>query len=131
MSAPKSLADRVRVFMAVCFPLGAALHFVWLWQNGDLMYRGPAPEWAPAFWFAVCAVDFVVCWALLTRPRLGLRIASATMAVTLWVNWTQFPTFQYKFNWVLIGLTAFGVFVFAVSPWLWLKLNASSERSGG
>jgi hypothetical protein len=41
------------------------------------------------------------------------------MVTTLIVNWTQFPTFQFVFNYVLIGLTIFGVIVFVTTPWLW------------
>jgi hypothetical protein len=43
------------------------------------------------------------------------------MTVTLIVNWTQFPTFEFGFNYVLVGLTVFGVIVFAAAPWLWAK----------
>jgi hypothetical protein len=56
---------------------------------------------------------------LLTRPRAGIVAAVLTMILTLWVNWTQFPTFEFHFNFVLIGLTMFGVMVFATAPWLW------------
>jgi hypothetical protein len=123
-----TLADRVRVAMAFGFPVGAILHFVWLFQNGSMMFHGPAPEWATWFWFIVCGVDVVVCAALLMRPRLGLRLAFATMAVVMYVNWTQFPTFEYGFNYVLVGLTVFALFVFATAPWLW---TVSKWRLGG
>lgn len=112
-------ADRVRIVLAWGFVFGAVSHFGWLWLNGDLLHHGPAPEWAVWFWFAVCAVDFVVFWQMLVRPRRGVTLGVATMIVTLTVNWTQFPTFEYTFNWVLIGLTVFGVIMFASAPWLW------------
>ncbi len=110
--------DRVRRLMAFAFPLGALGHFWWVWRHG-LLYHGPAPEWAVWFWYGLCAVDFVVCVLLLTRPRAGLIAAVTTMAVSLTVNWLCFPTFEYSINLVLIGLTAFGLWVFAVTPWLW------------
>ncbi len=112
-------ADRTRVVLAGGFVFGALSHFWWVWVHGDLWYYGPAPSWAPFFWYGVCAVDFVVCWLLLARPRAGVAASALTMFTTLIVNWTQFPTFQFVFNYVLIGLTVFGVVVFATAPWLW------------
>ena len=112
-------ADRVRVGLAWGFVFGCVSHFGWLWANGSLLYHGPAPAWAVWFWFAVCAVDLVLFWLMLVHPRAGVALGVATMTTTLVVNWTQFPTFAYGFNWVLIGLTVFGVFVFATAPWLW------------
>lgn len=112
-------ADRMRVILAGGFVFGALSHFWWVWIHGDFWYFGPAPSWAPWFWYTICAVDFVVCWMLLTRPRVGITMSVITMVTTLIVNWTQFPTFQFVFNWVLIGLTAFGVLVFATAAWLW------------
>jgi hypothetical protein len=47
----------------------------------------------------------------------------------LLVNWTQFPTFEYAFNWVLIGLTLFGVIVFASAPWLWRQSRWRLSRT--
>ena len=112
----------VRKLMAVSFPLGALGHFWWVWKHG-LLYHGPAPAWAVWFWYGLCAVDILVCLLLLTRPRTGLVLAVATMAVSLGVNWVCFPTFEFGFNGVLIGLTAFGLGVFAVAPWLWRSLE--------
>lgn len=112
-------ADRTRVALAGGFIFGALSHFWWVWIHGDFWYYGPAPSWAPFFWYGICAVDFVVAWLLLARPRTGIALSVSTMVTTLIVNWTQFPTFQFVFNWVLIGLTVFGVIVFAVAPWLW------------
>jgi len=112
-------ADRVRIALAWGFVFGAVSHFGWLWLNGSLFHHGPAPEWAVWFWFGICALDFVVFWLMLTRPRAGVALGVATMIVTLTVNWTQFPTFEYTFNWVLIGLTVFGAIMFATAPWLW------------
>ena len=112
----------VRKLMAVSFPLGALGHFWWVWKHG-LLYHGPAPAWAVWFWYGLCAVDVLVCLLLLTRPRTGLVLAVATMAVSLGVNWVCFPTFEFGFNGVLIGLTAFGLGVFAVAPWLWRSLE--------
>jgi hypothetical protein len=43
------------------------------------------------------------------------------------VNWTQFPTFQFVFNYVLIGLTVFGVIVFAAAPWLWRRVALEAQ----
>jgi hypothetical protein len=111
-------ADRVRCIFAACFPLGAFGHFWWVWRHG-LLYHGPAPPWAVVFWYALCAADFVIAWLLLTRPRLGLLAGLATMAYSLWINWAFFPTFQFGFNGVLVGLTAFGVALAATTPWLW------------
>ncbi len=114
-----SAAGRTRVVLAWGFVFGAVSHVAWTLVNGDLWYYGPAPSWAPWFWYGICLVDLVVFWLLLKRPRAGIALAVATMVTTLIVNWTQFPTFEYTFNWVLIGLTLFGVIVFAVAPWLW------------
>lgn len=119
--AEMNAADRTRVLLAWGFVFGAISHFGWLWVNGSLWYRGPAPEWAVWFWFGVCTVDFVVFWLMLAHPRAGVALGVATMITTLTVNWTQFPTFEYTFNWVLLGLTAFGIIVFALAPWLWRK----------
>lgn len=38
-----------------------------------------------------------------------------------------FPTFEYGINLVLIGLTQFGLFVFAVTPWLWADADRNAE----
>jgi hypothetical protein len=69
---------------------------------------------------------------LLTRPRPGIALSVATMITTLVVNWTQFPTFQFVFNYVLIGLTLFGVVVFVAAPWLWRasRWRLSPKSSG-
>jgi hypothetical protein len=129
-------ADRIRIWLAWGFVFGAASHVGWVIAHGDFWYYGPAPSWAPWFWYGVCLVDLVVFWLLLSRPRMGIVLAVITMIATLSVNWTQFPTFQFAFNYVLIGLTVFGVIVFATAPWLWRasrwKLRAkSSGHSGG
>jgi hypothetical protein len=78
-----------------------------------------APARAASFWFAACAVDLVVFWLMLAHPRAGVALGVGTMATTLVVNWTQFPTFAYGFNRVLIGRTVSGVIVFMTAPWLW------------
>ncbi len=128
-------ADRTRVLLAFGFPLGAILHFAWLIRHGDPFYHGPAPEWAVWFWYALCAVDLVVCWLMLTRPRAGVVAAALTMLTTLVVNWTQFPTFEFAFNYVLIGRTVFGVVVALTAGWLWRSsrwaLSAPLSRSSG
>jgi len=84
---------------------------------------------------ALLALSVVLLfWLLLKRPREGIALAVATMITTLIVNWTQFPTFEYTFNYVLIGLTVFGVIVFATAPWLWREARlspTSSAHSGG
>jgi len=131
-----SAADRTRVWLAWGFVFGAVSHVAWTLVNGDLWYYGPAPNWAPWFWYGICLIDFVVFWLLLKRPRAGIVLAMATMVTTLIVNWTQFPTFEYTFNYVLIGLTVFGVIVFALAPWLWRTSPwrispPSSTHSGG
>jgi hypothetical protein len=113
-----SAAHRTRVWLAWGFVFGAVSHVAWTLVNGSLWYYGPAPSWAPWFWYGICLIDFVVFWLLLKRPRAGILLAVAT---TLIVNWTQFPTFEYAFNYVLIGLTLFGVIVFALAPWLWRR----------
>jgi hypothetical protein len=119
--AEMNSADRVRVLLGWGFLFGCVSHFGWLWVNGSLLYHGPAPAWAVWFWFGVCGVDVVVFWLMLAHPRVGIALGCLTMATTLLVNWTQFPTFEYAFNWVLIGLTLFGVIVFASAPWLWRR----------
>ena len=100
--------------------------------HGDLWYYGPAPSWAPWFWYGICLVDLMVFWLMLSRPRAGIALSVTTMTVTLIVNWTQFPTFEFWLNYVLIGLTVFGVIVFAAAPWLWVasrwKLSPKSSR---
>lgn len=116
-----SAAYRTRVWLAWGFVFGAVSHVAWTLVNGSLWYYGPAPSWAPWFWYSICLVDFVVFWLLLKRPRGGIVLAVLTMITTLIVNWTQFPTFEYTFNYVLIGLTVFGVIVFALAPWLWRR----------
>ena len=116
-------ANRARLAFAFAFPLGALLHFWWVAQHG-LLYHGPAPAWAVWFWYGLCALDFVICWLFLTRPRLGLAAGVAAMAVSLAVNWLCFPTFEHQFNWVLLGLTAFGLVLFATTPWLWRRSPA-------
>jgi hypothetical protein len=112
-------ADRTRVVLGAGFLFGAVSHFGWLWVNGSPWYHGPAPEWAVWFWYGICAADFLVFWLLLRYPRAGVAIGVSTMITTLSVNWTQFPTFEYTFNYVLIGLTVFGVIMLALAPWLW------------
>jgi hypothetical protein len=134
--AEMNAADRVRVLLAWGFIFGAVIHVGWAIWHGDIWYYGPAPSWAPWFWYGVCLVDFAVFWLLLTRPRPGLTAALATMTAALVVNWTQFPTFEFGFNYVLVGLTVFGAIVFATVPWLWTasrwKLSpTSSARSAG
>ena len=108
-----------RVWLAWGFVFGAARMLAGCGRMADLWYHGPAPAGRVWFWYGVCAVDLVVFWLLLTRPRAGIVLGVATMVTTLIVNWTQFPTFEYAFNCVLIGLTLFGVIVFATAPWLW------------
>lgn len=117
--AQMNAADRFRVWLAWGFVFGAVSHFGWVIAHGDLWYYGPAPSWAPWFWYGICAVDLVVFWLLLSRPRVGIAWSVVTMIATLIVNWTQFPTFEFVFNYVLLGLTLFGVIVFATAPWLW------------
>jgi hypothetical protein len=134
--AEMNAADRMRVVLAWGFVFGAVSHIGWVIVHGDIWYYGPAPSWAPWFWYGICLVDLAVFWLLLTRPRLGIIGALATMMSTLVVNWTQFPTFEFGFNYVLIGLTVFGVIVFATAVWLWSaskwKLpTASGERNAG
>lgn len=50
---------------------------------------------------------------------------SSSVVVSLAVNWLCVPTFEYSFIWVLLGLTAFGLTLFALTPWLW-----RSDRDG-
>jgi hypothetical protein len=123
-------ADRLRVVLAWGFVFGAVSHVGWVIYHGDIWYYGPAPGWAPWFWYGICVVDLAVFWLLLAHPRPGLVAAVATMTVTLIVNWTQFPTFEFGFNYVLIGLTVFGAMVFATAPWLWAKSRWSLGRTG-
>jgi len=125
-------ADRFRVVLAWGFVFGAVSHIGWVIVHGDLWYYGPAPSWAPWFWYGICVVDLFVFWMLLSRPRVGIALSVATMVTTLIVNWTQFPTFQFVFNYVLIGLTLFGVIVFVAAPWLWRasRWKLSSKFAG-
>lgn len=123
-----SAADRLRVALAWGFVFGAVSHIGWVIYHGDFWYHGPGPSWAPWFWYGICVVDLVVFWLLLARPRLGLIGGVATMITTLIVNWTQFPTFEFGFNYVLIGLTVFGAIVFAMTPWLWARSRWSLGR---
>ncbi len=81
-------ADRTRVVLAGGLPW-ALSHFAWVGVHGDFWYYGPAPNWALFFWYGICAVDFIVAWLLLARPRTGIAPSFATMATTLVVNWTQ------------------------------------------
>jgi hypothetical protein len=126
--AEMNAADRTRVVLAWGFVFGAVSHVGWVIWHGDFWYHGPGPGWAPWFWYGF--------WLLLTRPRVGIIGALATMVLTLTVNWTQFPTFEFGFNYVLIGLTVFGVIVLATAAWLWTssrwQLNpTSSAHSAG
>ena len=123
-------ADRVRVVLAWGFLLGIVSHVGWSISHGDLWYYGPAPGWAPWFWYGVCVIDFAVFWLLLTRPRAGVIAGVATMTVVLIVNWTQFPTFEFGVNYVLIALTVFGAVVFVTAPWLWAKSRWSLGGTG-
>lgn len=123
-----SRAKRVRLMLAACFPLGALGHFWWVGRHG-LLYHGPAPGWAVWFWYGLCVIDFLVCAVLIARPQAGLILAVATMVVSLVVNWTCFPTFQHGPNPVLLGLTAFGLTLFALTPWLW-RATACVVRVG-
>jgi len=133
--AEMNVADRTRIVLAWGFVFGAVSHFGWVIYHGDFWYHGPGPRWAPWFWYSVCAIDLLVFWLLLTRPRVGLACGLLTMILTLTVNWTQFPTFEFGFNYVLIGLTVFGVIVLATMAWLWRdskwRLRGSGERSAG
>jgi hypothetical protein len=113
-------AERLQTVLALGFPLGAALHFWWVGKHG-VWYHGHAPAWAVGFWYGLCVLDFVVCALMLRRPRLGLIWACAVMAVSLLVNWTCFPTFEFGFNPVLIGLTVFGATLALAAPWLWRR----------
>lgn len=121
-------ADRARVLLGWGFVFGCVSHFGWLWANGSLFYHGPAPAWAVWFWFGICAVDLLVFWLMLAHPKAGIALGLVTMATTLTVNWTQFPTFEYTFNWVLLGLTLFGVIMFASAPWLWRRSRWQLSR---
>jgi hypothetical protein len=114
-------ADRLRVVLAFGFIFGAVSHVGWVIVHGDVWYHGPGPDWAPWFWYVLCLVDFGVCWTMLASVRPGVVLGAVTMAVTLVVNWTQFPTFAFQFNYVLIGLTAFGAMMFTAAPWLWTQ----------
>ena len=130
--AEMNAADRTRVVLAWGFIFGAVSHVGWVIVHGDFWYHGPGPEWAPWFWYSICIVDFVVFWLLLAHPRAGIVAAVVTMVTTLIVNWTQFPTFEFTFNYVLIGLTLFGVIVFATCVWLWSASRWKlSQKSSG
>lgn len=128
-------ADRTRVVLAFGFIFGAVSHIVWVIVHGDIWHHGPGPVWAPAFWYGLCLFDPFVFWMLVTRPRLGITLGALTMIVSLAVNWLCFPTFEFQFNYVLIGLSVFGVVMVLTAPWLWRaskwRLSPSSAHSGG
>ncbi|HVY87879.1 MAG TPA: hypothetical protein VG942_03375 [Hyphomonadaceae bacterium] len=127
-AAEMNAADRFRVVLAWGFIFGAVSHIGWVIVHGDVWYHGPGPVWAPVFWYSICVIDLIVYWFLLHRPRVGLVMSVLTMITTLIVNWTQFPTFQFTFNYVLIGLTVFGVIVFGTVTWLWRASNWRPNR---
>lgn len=128
MSAAAPDRARVaRIWFGWGFVFGAVSHIGWLLVNGSWNYVGPAPEWATWFWYGICLDDLVVFWLLINRPRAGIILGVVTMIVTLSVNWLCFPTFEHTFNYVLLGLTAFGVAMFAAAPWLWR--NSPSSRA--
>ena len=114
-------ADQLRVALAFGFLFGALSHFGWLAAHGSLLYHGPAPEWAVAFWFALCLIDFAMLWLLINQPKPGIIAACGIMAVSLAVNTLCFPTFEFGFNYVLVGLWLFGLLVFVSAPWLWRR----------
>jgi hypothetical protein len=116
----------IRRVLAGCFPFGALSHIGWLIKHHDPFYYGPAPAWAIWFWYILSGLDFGVWWLMLTRPRAGILAGMALMAVSLMVNWTQFPTFEYGPNPVLWGLTLFGLIMWTVGPWL-LYMNAQKK----
>ena len=113
-----SRTDRVRDFFAAGFPLGAIGHFFWVGKHG-LWYHFERPDWAPVFWYVLCALDFLAGWLLIRRPRLGLILGNAMMATTMFVNLAVFPSFAHGFNVVAVGITAFGIALACATPWLW------------
>jgi len=126
-------ADRMRIILAWGFIFGAVSHVAWVIVHGDFWYHGPGPDWAPWFWYGLCLVDLGVFWLLVTRPKAGVVAGVLTMIVSLYVNWTQFPTFEFQFNWILIGLTLFGIIMALSAPWLWVasrwRLTPSSAHT--
>ena len=108
---------------AAGFCFGALSHFWWVYEHG-LLYHFERPDWAPAFWYSLCAVDFVVAWLLVQRPRAGLVLGNATMAVSVAVNLLVFPSFEHGFNPIAAGLVVFAVLLAAATPWLWRRAAA-------
>ena len=111
-------ADRVRLLLAAGFPAGALGHFWWVWKHG-LLHHFERPAWAVWFWYGLCAVDVVVAAVLALRPRAGLVLGNAVMAVTLYVNLFVFASFEHGFNLVVAILVVFGVVLAGLTPWLW------------
>lgn len=114
-------AGRLRLILAAGYVFGALSHFRPVYLHGWL-YHGPWPAWSPWFWYGLCAVDLVMPWLLVRRPRAGIVAGVAIMVVSLWVNWLVFPRVQLGMvDEVAVGLTAFGLLVFASAPWLWRR----------
>jgi hypothetical protein len=107
-----------RAGFAAGFCFGALSHFWWVSVHG-LFYHFERPAWAVAFWYVLCAFDFLAAGLLLRRPRAGLVVGNAVMAVSVSVNLLVFPSFEHGFNPIAAGLTAFGLLLAACSPWLW------------
>ena len=88
--------------------------------------RGLQPLARPdiVFWYGLCAADFVVWRIWLDYAKAGLVLAMVVMAFA-YVNLRFFPTFEYQFNYVLIGLLIFAAAVWLSAPYIW---NHSTQR---
>lgn len=120
---------RWRVGLGLGFVFGALSHFGWLIWHQDPFYYGPAPSWAVWFWYGLSILDFIEAWLLLRHPKVGIGLGMAMMAFSLFINWTQFPTFDYGPNPVLWGLTLFGIIMLISGPIMLLGL-ANDRQTG-
>ena len=123
-------ASWARVAFAAGFCFGALSHFWWVSVHG-LFYHFERPAWAVPFWYVLCAFDFLVAGLLLRRPRAGLGLGNAVMAVSVAVNLLVFRSFEHGFNLIPVGLTVFGLLFAVCSPWLWRESVQPVRAVGG
>ena len=115
-----------RAAFAGGFCFGALSHFWWVHKHG-LFYHFERPAWAVAFWYVLCAFDFLAAALLVRRPRSGLVLGNAVMLVSVAVNLLVFPSFAHGFNLIATGLTVFAFLLAAATPWLW-RVSSNPAR---